>query len=203
MLCPMPDRRLRVVGAGAPDLDLPPGQHLTETFPTVTTGPPPDVRTDRWTLSITTADGGASRSWDWTAFRGLPHEQFTVDLHAARGWSKLATRWDGVRMTVLFDGLATDAGFAHVHTYGEYRTSLPLDDLLEMPTWIADGYEDRPLPAEHGGPARLLVPHLYFWKSVKWVRAIELSDADEPGTSERAGRHAYGDPWREQRNRDD
>jgi len=199
----MPDQRLSVVGTGFADVDLPPGQHATDAFPIMGAGPPPDVRTDRWTLAITTGDGNVVRSWDWTAFRALRHQQFTVDLHAARGWSKLATRWDGVRVSVLFEGLATDAEFAHIHTFDEYSTSLPLEDLLEMPSCIADGYDDRPIPPEHGGPARLLVPHLYLWKSAKWVRAIDLSDHDEPGTRERAGRHSYGDPWREQRDRAD
>lgn len=164
----------------------------------MSTEPPPEVRTDQWTLTVTSG-GGPLRSWDWTAFRGLRHEQFTVDLHAAQGWTTLATRWQGVRVSVLLDGLATDSEFALIRTYGEYRTSLPLEDLLEMPTWIADGYGDRPIAPARGGPARLLVPHLYLWKSAKWIREIRLSDHDEPGTSERNGRHHYGDPWREQR----
>ena len=182
--------------------DLPPGQHATADFPVVATEPPPDVGLDRWTFTISTG-AGVVRRWDWDRFRALPSEQFTVDLHSVLGWSKLGTRWGGVPLRVLLDGLPTDAEFAHVHTYGGYTTNLPLEDLVEMPTWVALDYEGCPIPPEHGGPARLLVPHLYLWKSAKWVRALTLSDQDRPGTRERDGLHHYGDPWRQQRRRGD
>lgn len=125
-----------------------------------------------------------------------------MDLHSVMGWSKLATNWRGVPLRELWAGVSTAAEYAHIQTYGSYTTSLPLDDLVEMPTWIAFDYEDAPIPVEHGGPARLLIPHLYLWKSAKWVRRISLSNQDNPGTRERDGLHDYGDPWREQRYRD-
>lgn len=198
----MPNKRLGLVGqAPVAEPDLPPGQHATTEFPVVSTETPPSVRTDEWTFTIAS---GASmlRTWDWAAFRALPTEQFTADLHSVLGWSKLATSWQGVPLSILFDGLSTGVEFARIETYGDYTTNLPLEDLLEMPTWIALGHEGEPIPAEHGGPARLLVPHLYLWKSVKWVRRITLTHDDEPGTRERQGLHNYGDPWREQRFRD-
>ena len=142
------------------------------------------------------------RSWDWPAFRAMPHEKFCVDLHSELGWSRLATHWEGVPVGMLFADLDARAEFARIDTYSDCATNLPLEDLLEMPTWIADGYEGLPIPTARGGPARLLVPHLYLWKSAVWIRAINLSDHDQPGTRERAGWHNYGDPWREQRFRD-
>jgi len=142
------------------------------------------------------------RSWDWPAFRAMPHEKFCVDLHSELGWSRLATHWEGVPVGMLFADLDARAEFARIDTYSDDTTNLPLDDLLEMPTWIADGYEGSPIPIARGGPARLLVPHLYLWKSAIGIRAISLSDHDQPGTRERAGLHNYGDPWLHQRFRD-
>ena len=181
--------------------DLPPGQHATTEFPVVSTQPPPRVRTAQWTFTLTT-ETGLQRLWSWAAFRALQAEMFCVDLHSVHGWSKLATNWTGVPLLTMLDGVRTTAEYAHLCTYGDYTTSVPLEDLLEMPTWIAHGYEGRPIPVAHGGPARLLIPHLYLFKSAKWVRGITLSDHDEPGTRERGGLHHYGDPWREQRRHD-
>ena len=114
-------------------------------------------------------------------------------------WSKLGTSWEGVSLDTLFADVETAADYALVHSYGGYTTNLPVDDLLEGKAWIAFRYDSEDLAPAHGGPARLLVPHLYLWKSAKWVRGITLSDADEPGFWESAGYHNYGDPWREQR----
>lgn len=160
------------------------------------------MRTEEWTFTIAT-DTRPLRTWDWAAFGALPTEQFTADLHSVLGWSKLATTWEGVPLSVLFRGLTTDAEFARIDSYGGYTTNLPLEDLLEMPTWIALSYQGRPISVEHGAPARLLVPHLYLWKSAKWISRIVLTEHDEPGTRERGGLHNYGDPWREQRYRED
>lgn len=182
--------------------DLPPGQHVTTDFPVVSTEGLPEPAVDRWTFTISTQTG-IERCWDWAEFRALPSEPFTADLHSVLGWSKLATSWEGVPLQVLLGGLSTELEYVHVQTYGDYTTNLPLEDLVEMPTWVAFDYEDEPISAEHGGPARLLVPHLYLWKSAKWVRGIVLSDHDRPGTRERSGLHNYGDPWREQRRRGD
>lgn len=146
-------------------------------------------------------DGSECR-WDWLAFHALPAETFCVDLHSVAGWFKIATCWRGVPLREFLAGLSTVAGYAHISTWGSYTTSVPLEDLVEMPTWIAFDYEGAPIPAEHGGSARLLIPHLCLWKSAKWVRRIALSNRDRPGTTERGGLHLYGDPWREQRYRD-
>ena len=195
-------RRLRAVGRRpVTDSWLPPGQHATTSELAAATAAPPSIRRAQWTFTIA-ARGETLRTWDWPAFRSMPHEAFCVDLHSELGWSRLATHWEGVPVRALFADLNFRAEFARIDTYGDYTTNLPLEDLLEMPTWIADGYEGRPIPIARGGPARLLVPHLYLWKSATWIRAISLSDRDEPGTRERAGQHNYGDPWLQQRFRD-
>ncbi len=146
-----------------------------------------------------TAESGQSRSWSWTEFLALPTEESTVDIHCVTRWSKFDTSWRGVPVAALLDGLQTDAGFAMAHSYGGYTTNLPLADLLDRGAWIVHTYDGRPLAPEHGGPARLLVPHLYFWKSAKWVNRIDLMVRDSPGFWENFGYHDYGDPWREQR----
>ncbi|MDX6428347.1 MAG: hypothetical protein QOE54_713, partial [Streptosporangiaceae bacterium] len=114
-------------------------------------------------------------------------------------WSKLGTAWEGVSLDTLFADVESTAEYALAHSYGGYTTNLPVQDLLDGQAWIAFRYDGEELNAEHGGPARLLVPHLYLWKSAKWVRGLQLLDADEPGFWETAGYHNYGDPWREQR----
>jgi DMSO/TMAO reductase YedYZ molybdopterin-dependent catalytic subunit len=123
----------------------------------------------------------------------------SIDLHCVTHWSKLGTTWEGVSLDTLLDGLDTSASFALVSSYGGYSTNLPLEDLTDHKAWIAFRYDGEDLEPEHGGPARLLVPHLYLWKSAKWVRGIQLLDQDEPGFWESLGYHNYGDPWREQR----
>jgi DMSO/TMAO reductase YedYZ molybdopterin-dependent catalytic subunit len=185
-----------------PDIELPPGQYVTDDFPLEAAGTPPTVRTDEWTFSIV-AGGQTIGLWDWPSFQALPHEPVNVDLHSEHGWSKLATEWHGVPLSGLFDGLDLQEEFVRVDTFGEYSTNLPLEDLLEMPTWLVDAYQGEPLTAERGGPARLLVPHLYLWKSAMWIRSITATKDDQPGTRERGGRHNYGDPWRQQRFRND
>jgi DMSO/TMAO reductase YedYZ molybdopterin-dependent catalytic subunit len=129
----------------------------------------------------------------------LPQDTPTVDLHCVTRWSKLATDWQGVSLDVLLEDVETTAEYVSVSSYGGYTTNVPFEDLLDGKAWIAHTFDGEPLPAEHGGPARLLVPHLYLWKSAKWVRALELRHDDEPGFWETAGYHNYGDPWREQR----
>jgi DMSO/TMAO reductase YedYZ molybdopterin-dependent catalytic subunit len=177
---------------------LPPGQYLTEDFPVLSAGPTPRVASDGWEFALTTETGEVHR-WDWAAFRALPTQRFTVDLHCVTKWSKLGTGWEGVSLDTLFAEVESAAEYALVHSYGGYTTNLPVQDLLDGQAWIAFRYDGQELGAEHGGPARLLVPHLYLWKSAKWVRGIQLLDQDEPGFWETAGYHNYGDPWREQR----
>ncbi|MFI6511896.1 sulfite oxidase-like oxidoreductase [Streptosporangium sp. NPDC050855] len=178
--------------------DLPPGQYLTEDFPVLSAGPTPHVPTDEWAFEIVTETGETTR-WTWAELGALPLERFTVDLHCVTKWSKLATTWQGVSLDTLLAGVETSAEYALAHSYGGYTTNLPLEDLLDGRAWIATRYDGDPLDPEHGGPARLLVPHLYLWKSAKWVRGIRLLDEDRPGFWEGAGYHPYGDPWREQR----
>jgi DMSO/TMAO reductase YedYZ molybdopterin-dependent catalytic subunit len=138
-------------------------------------------------------------SWTWEEFRALPREMFTVDIHCVTKWSKLDTNWTGVSIDTLLDGIETTAEYVLAFCDGGYTTNVPLDDLRGGKAWVAYEYDSEPLEPEHGGPARLLVPHLYFWKSAKWIRGLELRDDDEPGFWERYGYHNYGDPWREQR----
>jgi DMSO/TMAO reductase YedYZ molybdopterin-dependent catalytic subunit len=177
---------------------LPPGQYLVDDFPVLSAGPTPRVPLDRWRFTITT-ENGTERAWDWRELLALPRETPTVDLHCVTKWSKLDTSWEGVSLDVLLADVDTAADFALVHSYGGYTTNLPLEDLLDGKAWIAYRYDGDDLAAEHGGPARLLVPHLYLWKSAKWVRGIQLLLDDEPGFWETLGYHEYGDPWREQR----
>jgi DMSO/TMAO reductase YedYZ molybdopterin-dependent catalytic subunit len=177
---------------------IPPGQYATEEFPVLSAGPTPNVHLDRWAFTITT-EAGVEHTWSWDELQALPHETPTVDIHCVTTWSKLDTTWEGVSLDVLLEDVETAADYAQVHSYGGYTTNLPLDDLLEGQAWVVVGYEGGPLAPEHGGPARLLVPHLYFWKSAKWVRGIQLLLQDEPGFWETLGYHEYGDPWREQR----
>ena len=185
-------------GASADDRELPPGQRLATSTLVEGAQTPPRVGRGRWSLSITT-ETSVLRTWSRRAFHALPHQTLCVDLHSELGWSMLATSWEGVRVRTLFAGLDVRAEFARIETYTDFTTNLPLEDLLEMPTWVADSYEGRPIPLSAGGPARLLVPHLYLWKSARWIRAICLSDHDQPGTRERSGLHNYGDPWLQQR----
>jgi DMSO/TMAO reductase YedYZ molybdopterin-dependent catalytic subunit len=177
---------------------IPPGQYLTEDFPVLSAGPTPRIPLESWEFVVTTELGGR-HGWTWDRFRALPAEAVTVDIHCVTKWSKLGTEWRGVPVDTLLADVETAADFALVHSYGGYTTNLPLEDLLDGQAWVAYEYDGEPLAPEHGGPARLLVPHLYFWKSAKWVRGIQLRLEDEPGFWESAGYHDYGDPWREQR----
>src|SRR5437667_6459547 len=182
----------------APDAKLPPGQYLTTDFPVLSAGPTPHVPLDQWEFAI---DDGTDvlQRWDWKSFRELPNETMTADLHCVTRWSKLGTIWEGVSLDTLLANVKTDAEYALVHSYGDYSTNLPLQDLMNKQGWIAFRFDDEDLAPEHGGPARLLVPHLYLWKSVKWVRRITLMHEDTPGFWEGLGYNNYGDPWREQR----
>jgi DMSO/TMAO reductase YedYZ molybdopterin-dependent catalytic subunit len=177
---------------------IPPGQYLTDGFPVLSAGPTPHTPLGNWTFTIR---GAVDKrvSWTWEEFRALPRETFRVDIHCVTKWSKLDTNWTGVSIDTLLDGIETTAEYVLAFCDGGYTTNVPLDDLRGGKAWVAYEYDSEPLEPEHGGPARLLVPHLYFWKSAKWIRGLELRDDDEPGFWERYGYHNYGDPWREQR----
>ena len=161
-------------------------------------GPTPRPQLDDWSFTI---DGAveSSMSWSWPELTALPAEDVTRDIHCVTKWSKLDTRWRGVSVDVLFGDLATQAAYLTAWSDGGYTTNLPVADVRDGKAWVVYEYDGRPLEPEHGGPARLLVPHLYFWKSAKWVRGLTLTTDNEPGFWEGYGYHNYGDPWREQR----
>jgi DMSO/TMAO reductase YedYZ molybdopterin-dependent catalytic subunit len=179
---------------------VPPGQHVVRDFPVLSAGPTPHTPLDRWTFTI---EGLVRRpaTWTWDDFLKLPAQPFVVDIHCVTKWSKLDTHWTGVSVDTLFEHVERDpaAVYATVWCDGGYTTNVPVADLINGQAFIAYRYEDEPLAPEHGGPARLVVPHLYFWKSAKWVRGLRLVDRDTPGFWESLGYHNYGDPWKEQR----
>jgi DMSO/TMAO reductase YedYZ molybdopterin-dependent catalytic subunit len=178
--------------------ELPPGQYLTHDFPVLSAGPTPRIPLDAWEFAVTTEQDDRHR-WSWSELIALPAESITADIHCVTRWSKLDTVWRGVSLDTLLADIETEADFAMALSYGGYTTNLPLEDLLDGKAWIAYEYNGEDLAPEHGGPARLLVPHLYLWKSAKWIRGIDLMLQDSPGFWEQLGYHDYGDPWREQR----
>jgi DMSO/TMAO reductase YedYZ molybdopterin-dependent catalytic subunit len=177
---------------------VPPGQHVVGDFPVLSAGPTPRVSLDAWTFTIN-GEIDQPKRWTWNEFRALPTEAVTVDIHCVTKWSKLDTAWTGVSMDTILDGVDTAADFAMVFSDGGYTTNLPLDDLTGKKAWVVFEYDGQPLHPEHGGPVRLLVPHLYFWKSAKWVRGLTLQGEEHPGFWESNGYHMRGDPWLEQR----
>lgn len=178
---------------------LPPGQYdVGDAFPVLSAGPTPRTPLDRWDFTIELAGQPAAR-WTWDELQELPHEELTVDIHCVTKWSKFATHWSGVSIDALLEGLPPSGAYLVAFCDGGYTTNLPLADATGGKAWVADRYDGQPLAPEHGGPARLLVPHLYFWKSAKWVRGLRLLDHDEPGFWETLGYHNRGDPWLEQR----
>ena len=177
---------------------LPPGQYLTDDFPVLSAGPTPRTSLDRWDFALV-GDVDEERRWAWEEFRALPSEEVTVDIHCVTRWSKLDTSWRGVSVDTLLDAADHAADYVTAFCDGGYTTNLPVEDVTGGRAWVAYEYEGEPLEPAHGGPARLLVPHLYFWKSAKWVRGLHLTDDNEPGFWESLGYHDYGDPWQEQR----
>ena len=177
---------------------VPPGQYVTGDFPVLSAGPTPHTPPDRWSLRI---DGQVDEpvSWTWEEFLALPSETPTVDIHCVTKWSKLATTWKGVSLDVLLEYVQTEAEYLTAWSDGGYTTNLALEDVTDGRAWVAYEFAGEQLESEHGGPARLLVPHLYFWKSAKWVRGLTLTPDDEPGFWETYGYHNHGDPWLEQR----
>jgi DMSO/TMAO reductase YedYZ molybdopterin-dependent catalytic subunit len=177
---------------------VPPGQHVTTDFPVLSAGPTPHTPLPEWTFSITQG-GDTLKSWTWQQLQELPAEAVTADIHCVTRWSKLGTQWRGVSVDTLLDQVAAHGPYVLAFCDGGYTTNLPTEDVTGGKAWVAFGYGGQPLEPEHGGPARLLVPHLYFWKSAKWVRGLELRDYDAPGFWESYGYHMYGDPWKQQR----
>jgi DMSO/TMAO reductase YedYZ molybdopterin-dependent catalytic subunit len=171
------------------------------TLPAVSRGLVPTIGLEQWTLTLTT-ERGQTAAWDWAALSALSRVAFEADVHCVQGWSLVGSRWEGVPVRLLLSGLDTSASHAVVTGADGYQASLPVDDLLEMPTWVVLGHAGRPLTPAYGAPARLLVPHLYLHQSVKWLTGIALTDHDIPGTAATLGLHPYGDPWTQQRYRD-
>jgi DMSO/TMAO reductase YedYZ molybdopterin-dependent catalytic subunit len=188
-------------GRRRPEVDparVPPGQYVTPDFPVLSAGPTPHRPLEDWSLSIA-GELDEPRSWTWEAFRALESEEMTVDIHCVTKWSKLDTVWRGVSVDTLLAGIETSAEHVIQRADGGYTTNLPLDDVTGGKAWVVYEVDGEPLPPEHGGPARMLVPHLYFWKSAKWIRELRLQAEDEPGFWETNGYHNRGDPWQEQR----
>jgi DMSO/TMAO reductase YedYZ molybdopterin-dependent catalytic subunit len=183
------------------DPRLPPGQHdIGSDFPVLTAEVTPDIEPTTWTFRI---DGlvRSPRTWTWDELHAIPESIFEGDIHCVTTWSKLGTSFSGVSLDPLLAQAAPlpTAAYAIATSTTGYTTNLPLEHLRGGMAWLAWSHEGRPLPAAHGGPVRLLIPHLYFWKSAKWLIRLTLMDHDEPGFWERNGYHNLGDPWREQR----
>jgi DMSO/TMAO reductase YedYZ molybdopterin-dependent catalytic subunit len=177
---------------------VPPGQYVTDDFPVLSAGPTPHTPLEEWDFRIVGEVDEPVR-WSWDEFRALPSETVTKDIHCVTKWSKLDSVWDGVSLDTLLEGVETAAEYTTAFCDGGYTTNVPLADVTGGKAWVAYAFGGEPLAPEHGGPARLLVPHLYFWKSAKWVRGLSLTTSDEPGFWETNGYHIYGDPWKEQR----
>ncbi len=179
---------------------IPPGQHLVDGFPVLSAGPVPSVSLDEWNFEL--KDGvRVVRSWTWNQFNQLPQTIVTRDIHCVTSWSKMDTLWEGVTIDHLLAaaGIEPTTPFLLAHSIDGYSTNVPVADLVDGKAMIALRYDGLPLEPDHGGPARLLVPHLYFWKSAKWVKGLQFTKRDEPGFWESNGYNMYGDPWREQR----
>jgi DMSO/TMAO reductase YedYZ molybdopterin-dependent catalytic subunit len=177
---------------------VPPGQYVTSDFPVLSAGPTPHTPLEDWDFRII-GEVDEPLRWSWDEFRALPTETVTKDIHCVTKWSKLDTVWEGVSLDTLLEGVDSASEYTTAFSDGGYTTNVPLADLTGGKAWVAFMFGGEPLEPEHGGPARLLVPHLYFWKSAKWVRGLRLMPQDEPGFWETNGYHIYGDPWKEQR----
>ena len=179
---------------------VPPGQYVEPGFPVLTAGPTPsiDPTAGEWSLRV---DGmvAEEREWSWEEFHELEFEDVPCDIHCVTSWSKLGTRFHGVSVDTLLEAAEPLEAYAIAYSYGGYTTNLAIEDLTDGKAWVVTEHEGEPLPREHGGPARLLVPHLYFWKSAKWIAGLRVMDHDEPGFWEANGYHNRGDPWKEER----
>ena len=178
---------------------VPPGQYLAKGFPVLSYGETPQVSKDKWILKIWGL--AEEKTFDWSDLMNLPQQDFTADFHCVTRWSKLDVTWTGIKMTDFLDALNIDPKATHVlqHCYGGYTTNLSLEDFARPENFLAHTLEGEPIPLDHGGLLRSVVPHLYAWKSAKWINGIEFLDHDEGGFWERNGYHMRGEPWAEQR----
>lgn len=179
---------------------IPPGQYLEHGFPVLTAGPTIHVPIEQWSFTLKNGPRPI-KQWNWDEFNALPITTMTVDIHCVTKWSKLDTEWEGV----LIDDILADAGFEPptdytlAHSFDGYDTNVPWEDMTSGKSMVALRYDGEEIEAKHGGPARLFVPHLYFWKSAKWITSLQFTTKDEPGFWENRGYHMYGDPWQEER----
>ncbi len=192
--------RRRALALGIDPGRLPPGQSPTEKWPVLSLGATPRVLTEAWRLRV---DGavGAPYELDWAELQSLPQVDWSGDIHCVTRWSKFGMAWRGVSVAALIARAQPhpDASHLMAHCYGGYTTNLPLGDVSEHPALIAHTVDGAPLEPDHGGPARLLVPHLYLWKSAKWIARLQVMSGDQLGFWEQNGYHHRGDPWREER----
>jgi DMSO/TMAO reductase YedYZ molybdopterin-dependent catalytic subunit len=184
----------------APPNRVPPGQYVTSDFPVLSAGPTPRTPLEHWNFEI----NGLVRQpvrWSWAEFQLLPSQHFSVDIHCVTKWSKLDTQWEGVSVDTLLASVEVDPNAHYVIAFcdGGYTTNMPLKEILDGKAFIGYRYNGAPLAPEHGGPARLVIPALYFWKSAKWVRGLTLIEKDNPGFWESLGYNNHGDPWKEER----
>jgi DMSO/TMAO reductase YedYZ molybdopterin-dependent catalytic subunit len=179
---------------------LPPGQYLEQGFPVLSAGATPRIETKDWRFTLKVGPKPI-KTWTWEEFNALPRTALKRDIHCVTKWSKFDTNWQGVTIDdVLADAdLDPPTDYVLAHGYDGYSTNVPFADLAGDKAMIAIRYEGAPIAPDHGGPARLLVPHLYFWKSAKWLNGLQFTERDEAGFWELRGYHMYGDPWREQR----
>ncbi|MDX2099913.1 MAG: sulfite oxidase-like oxidoreductase [Leptolyngbyaceae cyanobacterium bins.59] len=178
---------------------VPPGQRLTNGFPVLTYGPTPPVNLATWQFRVWGLV--QPKTFTWEEFMALPQSEFTADFHCVTTWSKLDVKWRGVKVTDLMQAIDVDPKAVHVmeHCYGGYTTNIAIDDLVREDNFFAHTLFDEPLPPDHGGPLRLVVPHLYAWKSAKWINGLEFLDRMELGFWERNGYHHRGEPFAEER----
>ncbi len=184
-----------------PDTErLPPGQHLARDWPVLDLGTQPDVPTDRWSLRVF-GSVAESVTLDWAGFGALPQRRFRSDMHCVTTWSRYDNDWQGVATRDLMALVqpAAEARFVILHAHDGYTTNLPLADFAAEDALFATHWQGAPITREHGGPVRVIVPHLYLWKSAKWVQRVEFSPVDKPGYWEVNGYHRRGDPWTEER----
>ncbi|WP_414543527.1 sulfite oxidase-like oxidoreductase [Nostoc sp. CCY0012] len=178
---------------------VPPGQHLAKGFPVLTYGATPQVSTEDWEFRVSGLVKPAV--FTWSDLMKLPQSEFTADFHCVTRWSKLDVKWTGIKVTDFMNLIEVDPQAVHVmeHCYGGYTTNIAMADFVRAENFFAWQLFDEPLPAEHGGPMRLVVPHLYAWKSAKWINGLEFLGEEELGFWERNGYHRRGEPWAEER----
>lgn len=184
---------------------IPPRQARTRKWPVLDASGPPMIEMERWRFQIIGLVE-TPREWTWQEFQALPRTRVFADMHCVTRWSRLSNLWEGISTSevVKHAGILPNARYVIVHGYDRgWSTNLPLEEFLREDCLFADHHDGEPIDTDHGGPLRLVIPRLYAWKSAKWVRGIELVETDRPGFWERGGYHMFGDPWKEQRYRDD